>query len=210
MRSETMVFGASTRRAEAWRVYQLRTANSVYELEVQVGDGPRRCTVLTKLGANGEGLQSFEDSQPRLGERCLYDVSPLEWMGQSLSVGTACTSRIQAVDFVKEAAQRRAPTTTMVFAPSSSTGRSSPAAKASSASSAPPSWAPFPMGCVEMLEAAGSVLGAVCHRHDLPAALARDPKLAKRFRLALAQCGVLVETLSARHGEPEETSKPLI
>ncbi|MCU0695209.1 MAG: hypothetical protein MUC96_01620 [Myxococcaceae bacterium] len=92
MRSQTMVFGAPTRRTEAWRVYQVRTANSLYELEVQEAGGPRRCVVLTKLGADGAVLQTFEDSQPRLGDRCLYDVSPLDWMGQSLAVGTAVTS----------------------------------------------------------------------------------------------------------------------
>jgi hypothetical protein len=52
-----------------------------------------------------------------------------------------------------------------------------------------------------MLEAAASVMGAVCHRHDLEAALSRDPKLARRYRLALAQCGVLLETLTGRQDD---------
>jgi hypothetical protein len=208
MRSETMVFGAPTRRTEAWRVYQIRTANSLYELEVQNAGGPRRCVVLTKLSAGGEALQTFEDSQPRLGEKCLYDVSPLEWMGASLSVGTATTSPIQSVDFLKEAplrAQRKSSTTVFGGPPPNVTQAPPPQREQrppQQATTAPPPWAPFPLGCIEMVEAAAGVLGAVCHRHDLPEALARDPKLAKRFRLALAQCGVLLETLDNRQDEP--------
>jgi hypothetical protein len=205
MRSQTMVFGASTRRTESWRVYQIRTANSLYELEVQEAGAPRRCAVLTKLGPSGEALQTFEDSQPRLGDRCLYDVSPLDWMGQALAVGTACTSPVQSVEFVKETSFR-APrgSATLVFSSPPSQPVAAPAprseapAPARAAEPAPPPWAPFPLGCVEMLEAAASVMGAVCHRHDLEAALARDPKLARRYRLALAQCGVMLETLTGR------------
>ncbi|MBL8919835.1 MAG: hypothetical protein JNJ54_13285 [Myxococcaceae bacterium] len=200
-RSQTMVFGAPTRRTEAWRVYRIRTANSEYELEVQEPGGARRCTVLTKL-AGEAAVQSFEDSQPRVGERCLYDVSPLEWMGQPLAVGTACTTPIQSVDFVRHAplrTQRAAatPKNTLVF--SEAPARASrPAPAPDTAAPAPKSWAPFPLGCVEMLEAAASVLGAVCHQPSLASALEGDPRLAKRYRLALAQCGVLLETLDAR------------
>lgn len=204
MRSQTTVFGAPTRRTEAWRVYQVRTANSLYELEVQEAGGARRCVVLTKLGADGAVLQTFEDSQPRLGDRCLYDVSPLDWMGQSLAVGTAVTSTIQSVEFLKQTTGRtqRGPAT-MVFtnAPAPVTVAPRASKPAPVAEPAPPPWAPFPLGCVEMLEAAASVLGAVCHRHDLSDALAKDPKLARRYQLALAQCGVLLETLSNRQDE---------
>lgn len=202
-RSETMVFGAPTRRTEAWRVYRIRTANSEYELEVQEPGAGRRCTVLTKL-AGEAAVQSFEDSQPRVGERCLYDVSPLEWMGQPLAVGTACTTPIQSVDFVRHAPLRtqRASNATMIFpqsgsrAPNPAPAQAAPAPASSSAT--PQSWSAFPLGCVEMLEAAASVLGAVCHRTDLAAALEGNPRLSKRYRLALAQCGVLLETLGNR------------
>lgn len=203
MRSQTMVFGAPTRRSDAWRVYQIRTANSLYELEVQEGDGPRRCTVLTKLDEKGAVLQTFEDSQPRIGEKCLYDVSPLDWMGQTLAVGTACTSAVQSVDFIRNSPSRtlRMPAgssrpATMVFGDSRS--NTSAPKRQESVAEKPPAWSPFPLGSVEMVEAAANVLGAVCHRHDLLAALEGNTLLGKRYKLALAQCGVLLETLTNR------------
>lgn len=209
MRSETVVFGAPTRRSEAWRVYQIRTANSLYELEVQEADGPRRCTVLTKLDEKGAALQTFEDSQPRIGEKCLYDVSPLDWMGRTLAVGTACTSAVQSVDFIRNSPSRtlRVPAATgparpatMVFGSEDSRSMSAPRRQEPVAEK-PPAWSPFPLGSVEMVEAAANVLGAVCHRQDLLEALKGNTLLAKRYKLALAQCGVLLETLTNRLDE---------
>lgn len=176
MTSATTVFGAPTRRTDAGRVYRLRTANSTYELEVRERGAMQRCAVLSKLDGKNAVLQRFEDSAPRIGGRSLFDVSPLEWIGLRLAVGTVCTTELESVDFL-ERSSARAP------AP---------------ASSAPTPWAPFPLGQVEMLEAAASVLGAVCHRHELLEALTNEPLLARRFQLALAQCGLLIETLMTR------------
>lgn len=212
MRSETMVFGAPTRRAEAWRVYQLRTANSLYELEVQEATEGRRCTVLTRLDAQGAALQTFEDSQPRIGDRCLYDVSALEWIGQPLAVGTACTTPIQSVDFIRNApvrTQRASPSSppsgapqTMVFGVKKDPSREPARERRAPPQEPPPAWSAFPLGSVEMVEAAANVLAAVCHRHDLMDALQGNALLAKRYRLALAQCGVLLETLTNRQDGP--------
>lgn len=189
MVSATMVWGGPVRRNEAWRLYRIRTANSTYELEVQESGVDRRCTILTKLDPHDGVLQSFEDSAPRVGTQSLYDVSPLDWIGRRLAVGTVCTSELVSVDFLTtsttRAARHRAP-------------RAQPA---SPPPAAPPPWAPFPLGNVEMLEAAASVLGAIAHRHDLLAALQQNPKLARRYQLALAQCGLLMETLLARSND---------
>lgn len=209
MRSETMVFGAPTRRTQAWRVYQLRTANSLYELEVQEAGEGRRCTVLTRLDAQGAALQCFEDSQPRVGERCLYDVSALEWIGQPLAVGTACTTPIQSVDFIRNAPVRTQRATasaapsgspqTMVFGVKKDSSREPVREqRAPPQQQQAPAWSAFPLGSVEMVEAAANVLAAVCHQRDLLDALQGNALLAKRYRLALAQCGVLLETLSNR------------
>ncbi|HEY1087009.1 MAG TPA: hypothetical protein VGE37_04915 [Archangium sp.] len=73
------------------------------------------------------------------------------------------TSEIQSVDFVKSAATRsvtRAPAPTRT-------------------------WAAYPLGQVEMLEAAASVLKAVAHQHQLRRDLANDRRLVKRYELAL-------------------------
>lgn len=204
MSGHTQVFGATMRRSEKWRLYQVRTANSTYELEVQSpspGDS-RRCAVLTCVAPEARAGQSFEDSAPRAGEQSLYTVSPLDWIGKCLTVGTARTSEVQSVEFIsandapsssRAQAQRRADTErrspqTFVF--------QAPQPKAEE----PPPWAPFPLGHVEMAEACASLLRALCHRHDLAAALANHPGHRRRLELALTQCRVLLDSLTPRDG----------
>lgn len=183
MSSATMVFGATSRRSEKWRVYRIRTANSTWELEVQAEGGERRCAVLTRVDPAGE---SFEDSAPQADGRSLYALSPLDWIGRRLAVGTALTSEIQSVDFVATTSARK-------------TAHSAPTrAEPPRVEEGRPAWAPFPLGYVEMAEAAASVLKAVAHRHDLHDALRHDPMLVRRLELALAQCGLMVEALSRR------------
>lgn len=167
-----------------WRVYRIRTANSAYELEVQA-DGAssgRRCAVMTCVEpAHREG-EAFEDSAPVVNGDSLFSLSPLEWIGRRLTIGTACTSEIQSVDFVRDASTCSLPRS----------------ARAPVTPPQPPAWAPFPLGSVEMVEAAASVLKAVCHQRDLRAHLEHDRRLVRRLELALAECGLMVETLSDR------------
>jgi hypothetical protein len=201
MAGETMVFGATMRRAEKWRVYRIRTANSTYELEVQAEGAERRCAVLTRIEPAGE---RFEDSAPQLDGQSLYSHSPLDWIGKRLAVGTACTSEIHSVDFIATTSQRSRPNATMMAGPAVSF-QSQPAPSPKPKPTPPveerrPDWAPFPLGFVEMTEAAASVLKSVAHRHDLVLALQDDPQLMRRFQLALASCGLMVETLNRRTG----------
>jgi hypothetical protein len=177
MSSQTMVFGAETRRSEMWRVYRIRTAHSAYELEVQTETtgGARRCAVMTCVEPEARAGQTFEDSSPLCGSESLYGVNPLDWIGRVLRVGTVCTSEIQSVDFVKSASTR-------------TVTRAAPAPARS--------WAPYPLGQVEMLETAASVLKAVAHQHELRRDLSHDRRLVKRFELALAECQVMLETLT--------------
>lgn len=172
-----------------WRVYRIRTANSAYELEVQsdaAGAG-RRCAVMTCVEPAARAGETFEDSSPQLDARSLFELSPLEWIGRRLSLGTACTSEIQAVDFIKQS-----PTRSVLRAPRHEAPPPAPQAPQ------PPPWAPYPLGSVEMVEAAASVLKAVAHQHGLQRDLAHEPRLLRRLELALAQCGLLVEALSER------------
>lgn len=201
MTNNTMVFGANTRRSEKWRVYRIRTANSTYELEVQgeVAASARRCAVLTKVEPKEQSGQSFEDSAPRAGSDSLFSLSPMDWMGKSLCVGTAQTSQVQSVDFVKTTS---GPTRTQQFpARQWTTGPVPAPAPAPARAEPPPAFAPFPLGTVELLEAAAGALKSVCHRHDLKAAIADDPHLVKRYQLALAQCGLMLEAMERRRGE---------
>lgn len=172
-----------------WRVYRIRTANSAYELEVQGGgpEGGRRCAVMTCVEPVSRAGETFEDSSPQLDARSLFELSPLEWIGRRLSLGTACTSEIQSVDFVKQSSTRSLPRRPPHAAPSPP----QPAPQ-------PPPWAAYPLGSVEMVEAAASVLKAVAHQHGLQRDLAHDPRLLRRLELALAQCGLLLEALTER------------
>jgi hypothetical protein len=200
MTGNTMVFGASTRRSEKWRVYRIRTANSTYELEVQgeVAGEARRCAVLTRVEPKEQAGQSFEDSAPRVGSAPLFDVSPMDWMGKSLCVGTAKTSEVQSVDFIKTSS---GPTRTQQFPARVWTTGPAPAPAPARAEPPPPAFAPFPLGTVELLEAAAGALKSVCHRHDLKAAIADDAHLVKRYQLALAQCGLMLEAMERRRGD---------
>ncbi len=184
MSSETMVFGSTSRRSELWRVYRIRTANSAYELEVQGGDdrSSRRCAVMTCVEPASRAGEVFEDSSPQLGAKSLFELSPLDWIGRRLSLGTACTSEIQSVDFITQSPTRSVP-------------RAPRHASTTPAPPQPPPWAPYPLGSVEMVEAAASVLQAVAHQHALRRDLAHEPRHLRRLELALAQCGLLLEAL---------------
>jgi len=183
MMTQTVVFGAEARRSEMWRVYRIRTANSTYELEVQteVAPGVRRCAVMTCVEPVSRAGQSFEDSSPLLGNESLYAVNPLDWIGRVARIGTACTSEIQSVDFIRSGATR-------TVRPQAPAPQQAPVR----------SWAAYPEGPVEMLEAAASVLKAVCHQHELQRDLSHERRLQRRYELALAQCALLIETLGER------------
>ncbi|MBL8956534.1 MAG: hypothetical protein JNK82_37515 [Myxococcaceae bacterium] len=192
MSNSTMVFGSTVRRAEKWRVYRIGTANSVYELEVQSesAEGARRCAVLTRVQPSASG--TFEDSAPRIGSESLYAVSQVEWIGKRLAVGTACTSEIVSVDFVKNASGPSRGQSMVFGAPVPKAPEPAPKQRE------PSPWAAYPQGEVEMLEAAASVLQNVCHRRELLRDLEGDALLLKRYKLALAACGVMLEALEKR------------
>jgi hypothetical protein len=191
MSHQTMVFGSSSRRSEKWRVYQVRTANSTYELEVEgptPGD-PRRCCVLTCVAPAHRAGEAFEDSAPRAGDQSLYAISPLDWIGKALTVGTARTSEVQSVEFIKTLDGPASPRRTRAGS------GSPPPREAPPSSQAPRPWSPFPLGYVEMAEAAASVLQVLCHRREELIGSQHDPRLRKRLQLALASCRLMLESL---------------
>ena len=204
MSGQTMVFGTTMRRSEKWRVYRIRTANSTYQLEVETGGTrqSRRCAVLTCVAPESRAGETFEDSSPQAGEQSLYALSPMDWIGTCLTVGTARTSQIQSVDFVAatEAGSatlpRARPTQTGLLAAQPTPEQPSEAAQRREAER--PAWASFPLGYVEMTEAAASLLKATCHRHDLRAALQHEPLLRRRIEHALAECRLMLEALDGR------------
>jgi hypothetical protein len=215
MSNATMVFGATMRRSEMWRLYRIRTASSVYELEVQgeTSGSSRRVAVLTCVEPAARAGESHEDSSPRSGDASLFDGSPLDWIGKPLAVGTIRTSVLQAVEFITSSSTRTRSRTSFTSPaagpgwttspPTSArpTTTTSPPATTAARSREPLPWSHFPLGEIEMMEAAASVLQTLCRRHDLPGAIAHDAVLQKRLKLALAQCGLMVETMTRRFGD---------
>lgn len=220
--SKTVVFGIETRRAEKWRLFQICTANSTYHLEVQDAQPgeTRRCAVLTCVKPESRAGQSFEDSAPRAGKDSLFAVTPLDWIGRCLEVGTVRTSDITSVEFLSLAdapSTRRAPprrTTsgvgneTMVFRPSSPPAdtpradphrtderRTEPRRTDERREGETRQWAPFPLGFVEMAEVAAALLNGVAHQRNLRQALLAHPLAKKRLAIALDACRAMLESM---------------
>ena len=206
--TNTMVFGANSRRSEKWRLFQICTANTTYHLEVQEPrDGDvRRCAVLTCLSQGPRLGQTFEDSSPRAGGQSLFSMTPLDWIGRSLEVGTVRTSEIISVEFLSmrdaPASSRTAPTSgrgsadnqTMVFRVAPGAEPQGPHAERRQGQE-PRQWSPFPLGAVEMAEVASALLNAVAHQGDVARALASQPLAKKRLAMALEACRVMLQTI---------------
>lgn len=204
MTTETLVFGANMRRSEKWRLYQIRTANSTYELEVQSptpGD-TRRCCVLTCVTPGDREGQTFEDSAPRVGNESLFAFSPFDWMSKCLTVGTARTSEVQSVEFISESDSRAPRRNHRRPSPSQSLVFGSPVRpvveKVQPKPEPPPAWAPFPLGYVQMAEAAASVLQTLEHRRAAQDDLRDDEMLRRRLEHALSTCRLMLESLGQK------------
>jgi|JI10StandDraft_1071094.scaffolds.fasta_scaffold21881_3 hypothetical protein len=200
-RSNTMVFGTNARRSEKWRLFQICTANTTYRLEVQdpQENDLRRCAVLTCLSPGERMGQTFEDSSPRAGGKSLFSLTPLDWMGKQLEVGTVRTSEIVSVEFLSMAdapvSRREQPGSnsnqTMTFG----TAPAPVTKQEPRQSEAPRSWSPFPLGAVEMAEVAAALLNAVAHQGDVARALASQPLAKKRLSMALETCRLMLQTI---------------
>ena len=193
MSSATMVFGAALRRSEKWRVFRIRTANSTYELEVESVAHPqaRRCAVLTCVAPQERSGESFTDASPQADGQSLFALSPLDWMGKRLCVGTARTSEVQAVDFIGES--ERAQGRDRVISKLAPAPPSQPRQESNARA-----WSAYPLNHVEFAETAAALLKLVVHRHDVFAALKDDSLAERRMTLALADCRLMLEALSRR------------
>ncbi len=199
MTTQTLVFGANMRRSEKWRLYQIRTANSTYELEVQspTPGEARRCCVMTCVSPPERAGQTFEDSSPRAGDESLFGFSPFDWIGKTLTVGTARTSEVQSVEFMSASdapAPRRGGqrTQSVVFGLPPTPAKAQPPPRPAQPA---PAWAPFPLGYVQMAEAAASVLQVLDHRRAVQEELRDDAMLRRRLEHALSTCRLMLESL---------------
>ncbi|MBL8933175.1 MAG: hypothetical protein JNM69_01400 [Archangium sp.] len=152
------------------------------------------------VGGRAKG-QTFEDSSPRAGGKSLFGLTPLDWIGKQLEVGTVRTSEVVSVEFLsmadapvsrKTAPVAASPSATMTFGATPST----PAPKQEPRQSeAPRSWSPFPLGAVEMAEVAAALLNAVAHQGDVEKAVASQPLMKKRLSMALETCRLMLQTI---------------
>lgn len=97
--SQHTVFGDL--RARAIAVYRVRTQASVYLVGVHEEHGRRFVIVRGEPGTDREHVV-VRDSDPRVGDRSLFDVPVSEWVGKSLEVATMVSSTIVAVALENE------------------------------------------------------------------------------------------------------------
>jgi hypothetical protein len=88
------VFGDLRTRAVA--VYRVRTQASVYLIEIHETRGRKFVIVRGELGGDREHVV-VRDSDPRIGERSLFEVPISEWIGRELEVATMTSSTIVEV-----------------------------------------------------------------------------------------------------------------
>jgi hypothetical protein len=89
------IFGDLRQRALA--VYRVKTQASVYIVGIHEVRGRKFVIVRGEPGTDREHVV-VRDSDPRIGEHSLFEVSPQEWPGQVLEVATMTSSQIVAVE----------------------------------------------------------------------------------------------------------------
>jgi hypothetical protein len=111
-----IIFTAS---GTGWVVYRVHTASSRYSLGVFGGSGERRRCAVLRGWSHGTQVNA-EDSAPLIGEKSLFELSPSEWIGQRLRIGTTNTSPVQSVELEDDPT---VVTSITSFAPAISTSR---------------------------------------------------------------------------------------
>lgn len=168
---------------EGWSVYRVRTASSRYLVGLFRGaPGQRPCAVL-KGTSRSAGELDVQDSDPRIGSASLFSVSPMMWTGEPLHIGTACTSPVAAVE--EEHDPEAVASITRVGTPPRRQEDHS-------------TWAPYPEGEVERIEAVASVLRSVYLKRTLVEDLEREPELSERMKLALGESAMVLRALVGR------------
>ena len=83
-------------RAHAIQVYRVQTESSVYHVAIHDEHGRKTVIVRGQAGTDREHVV-IRDSDPRIGDRSLFDVPPVEWVGKIMEVATMTTSAITSV-----------------------------------------------------------------------------------------------------------------
>jgi hypothetical protein len=80
-------------RVEPVEIYRVETESSVYFVSVHEERGRKYVLVRGQAGSDRENVV-VRDSDPRIGERPLFEVPASAWVGQQLDVATMRTSTI--------------------------------------------------------------------------------------------------------------------
>lgn len=97
--SQHTVFGDL--RARAVAVYRVKTQASVYVVGFHEAKGRKFVIVRGEPGTDREHV-IVRDSEPRIGERSMFEVPIAEWPGKSLEVATMTSSTIVSVTLEKD------------------------------------------------------------------------------------------------------------
>ena len=92
--SHQTIFGDLRQRAIA--VYRVKTVSSEYLVGIHEQRGRKFVIVRGAEGTDREHVV-VRDSDPRVGERSLFDLPIAEWPGRVLEVATMTTSRVESV-----------------------------------------------------------------------------------------------------------------
>lgn len=204
-------------RAQAIQVYRVQTESSVYHLAIHEEHGKKTVILRGQAGSDRENVV-VRDSDPRIGDRSLFDVPPAQWVGQVLEVATMTTSPIVSVhregDPLPPEAVVRArvappeglgqnPRIVPVPARGTSVGNPRPAPhdlarQLVTGQADPQQAAPYPLRHVLYAEDVVTRLRSIHRRDRLWHDLSTDPKLQDRLMRALDQAEQLLEDIKKR------------
>ena len=207
---------------ESVRVLRVTTRSGSQYTVGLVGLPPKRMAVL--LGRSKEGgLLEVRDPEARLDDgRSLFSADPETWVGASLEVGSISTSRIIRVENEEDAAEvtsvrsalavreselrasgpepllvRETPTAQRSPETLSGRGRIKER-KAAPKEEEAPAPLPYPADHVHELQIAAACLRRAYQKRGQVADLEKSPELLEPFRVALAECALLVQALGRR------------
>jgi len=186
----TIIFAVT---GAGWVVYRVQTASSRYTLGVFGGSGDRRRCAVLRGWSHGAHINA-EDSAPLIGDKSLFEVSPSEWIGQRLRIGTTNTSSVQSVELEDD------PTvvssiTSLAPAVSSSRQLVQPTAESERPKRQRPA---YPADMVEYAETAASLLRAVYAKEELARDLRGQGDMERRFKVAVGECFLVLKALGER------------
>lgn len=203
---------------ESLRVLRVTTKSGSQYTVGLVGVLPKRMAVLRGRSKEG-GLLEVRDPEARLDDgRSLFSADPDSWVGSGLEVGSISTSAVTRVETEEDAGEvtfvrgalalrdpavrssdpgplaREAPAQSRTGSTDTLGGRGRVKERRVEADEPPP----YPADHVQELQYAAYCLRRAYQKRELTQDLAKAPELREPFRVALAECALLVQALGRR------------